>query len=41
VGVRSVLTSAPIEEDLKDIEGLDAHYRVKNTTNPRVGRTLL
>jgi transposase len=41
VGVRSVLTSAPIEEELKDIEGLDAHYRVKTNTNPRVGRTLL
>jgi hypothetical protein len=41
VGVRGVLTSAPIEEELKDIEGLDTHYRVKTTTNPRVGRTLL
>jgi hypothetical protein len=41
VGVRGVLTSAPIEEELKDIEGLDAHYRIKTTTNPRVGRTLL
>jgi hypothetical protein len=26
---------------LKDIESLDAHYRVKTTTNPRIGRTLL
>ena len=41
VGVRGVLTSAPIEEELKGIEGLDAHYRVKITANPRVGRTLL
>jgi transposase len=41
VGVRGVLTSAPIEEELKAIEGLDAHYRVKSTVNPRVGRTLL
>jgi hypothetical protein len=41
VGVRGVLTSAPIEEELKGIEGLDAHYRLKTTTNPRVGRRLL
>ncbi|MEG3960279.1 hypothetical protein [Microcoleus sp. herbarium2] len=41
VGDRGVLTSAPIEEELKGIEGLDAHYGVKSTTNPRVGRTLL
>ena len=41
VGVRGVLTSARIEEELKGIEGLDAHYRVKSTANPRVGRTLL
>jgi hypothetical protein len=41
VGVRGVLTSARIEEELKGIEGLDAHYRVKITANPRVGRTLL
>lgn len=41
VGVRSVLTSARIEEELKGIEGLDAHYGVKSTANPRVGRTLL
>jgi transposase len=41
VGVRGVLTSAPIEEELKGIEGLDAHYGLKTTTNPRVGRRLL
>jgi transposase len=41
VGDRGVLTSAPIEEELKGREGLDAHYCVKITTNPRVGRTLL
>lgn len=41
VGVRGVLTSARIEEELKAIEGLDAHYRVKSTANPRVGRILL
>lgn len=41
VGVRGVLTSAPIEEDLKGIEGLDPHYSVKSPANPRVGRTLL
>ncbi len=41
VGVTGVLTSAPIEEELKDIEGLDTHYRVKTTTNLRVGRRLL
>ncbi len=41
VGVRGVLTSAPIEEELKGIEGLDGHYRLKTTTNPRVGRRLL
>ena len=41
VGVRGVLSSAPIEEDLKGIEGLDPHYSVKITTNSRVGRTLL
>lgn len=40
VGVRGVLTSAPIEE-LKGREDLVAHYRVKSTANPRVGRTLL
>ena len=41
VGVRGVLTSAPIEEELNGIEGLGAHYRVKSTANPRIGRTLL
>jgi hypothetical protein len=41
VGDRGVLTSAPIEEELKGREDLDAHYRVKSTANPRVGRTLL
>ena len=41
MGDRGVLTSARIEEELKAIEGLDADYGVKITTNPRVGRTLL
>jgi hypothetical protein len=41
VGDRRVFTSAPIEEELKGREDLDAHYRVKSTANPRVGRTLL
>jgi hypothetical protein len=41
VGDRRVLTSAPIEEELKGRADLDAHYRVKSTANPRVGRTLL
>ncbi len=41
MGDRGVLTSAPIEEELKGREDLDAHYRVKSTANPRVGRTLL
>ena len=41
VGVRGVLASAPIEEELKGIESLDPHYGVKITANPRVGRTLL
>jgi transposase len=41
VGIRGVLISARIEEELKGIEGLDAHYGVKSTTHPRVGRTLL
>ena len=41
VRVKGVLTSARIEKELKGIEGLDAHYRVKSTANPRVGRTLL
>ena len=41
VGAKGVLTSARIEEEFKGIEGLDAHYRVKSTANPRVGRTLL
>jgi transposase len=41
VGVRDVLTSARIEEELNGIKGLDAHYGVKSTAHPRVGRTLL
>lgn len=41
VGDRGVLTSPPIEEELKGREDLEAHYRVKSTANPRVGRTLL
>jgi len=41
VGIRSVLTSVRIEEELKGIEGLDAPYGVKSTPHPRVGRTLL
>jgi transposase len=41
VSVRGVLTSAPIEEELKGIESLGTHYPLKNTANPRIGRTLL
>ncbi|WP_445300205.1 MULTISPECIES: transposase [unclassified Microcoleus] len=41
VGDRGVLTWAPIEEELKGREDLDADYRVKSTASPRVGRTLL
>ena len=41
VDVKGVLTSARIEEELKGREGLGAHYRVKSTANPRIGRTLL
>ena len=41
MGDRGVLASGPIEKELKEIEGLDPHYGVKITANPRVGRTLL
>jgi hypothetical protein len=33
VGDRGVLTSARIDEELKGVEGLDAHYSVKSATN--------
>lgn len=39
VGDRGVLTSARIEEELKGVKGLDAHYSIKSTANPRIGRT--